>query len=179
MQSSLPTTLTRSIATVAMFGALGNVLAILSTQLANIHPQIAVDLSHLGTLCASALLGPYWGCLTGAIVSLTPFYRFSIQGYLPPLLGALIVPGKAMTGLFAGALMRKGLRPSFSTLLGYIPESIFTYFVMTTGVQALMPPDQAAFITRAVVLGILAKAWVEIVILSVLMEVLVRRLLRA
>lgn len=162
------------IATCAIFGALGNVLALLSTQLASLHPQMAVDLSHLGTLYVAATLGPLWGGLTGAIVSFTPFVRFSIQGYIPPLLGLTMFPLKALTGVCAGFLMRKRIRPVFSVPLGYIPESFFTYAVLTVGIRAFLSVEEAAFFSKALVLSILTKAWVEILLLGFLIELLLR-----
>ena len=59
----------RRVAGVALLGALGNVLAIFSTVLGNIHPQIAVDLSHLATVLAAYTMGPADATLVGAIIS--------------------------------------------------------------------------------------------------------------
>ncbi len=160
-----------------MLGALGNALAVLSMEVGNIHPQIALDLSHLATIVAAYALGPAWGALTGALVAAFPFVRFSLMGYLPIVIGLLIFPGKAMTGFFVGTLGRK-LRPSLAVPLGYVPESVFTYATLELARRALLPPEQAAFLSRGVILGILLKAWVEILVLAGIAEILVVRVLR-
>ena len=160
-----------------MLGALGNALAVLSMEVGNLHPQIALDLSHLATIVAAYALGPAWGALTGALVAAFPFVRFSLMGYLPIVIGLLIFPGKAMTGFFVGVLGRK-LRPALAVPLGYVPESAFTYATLELTRRILLPPEQAAFLSRGVILGILLKAWVEILVLAGIAEILVVKVLR-
>ncbi|HDM92208.1 MAG TPA: hypothetical protein ENG69_02300 [Candidatus Korarchaeota archaeon] len=161
-----------------MFGALGNALAILSMEIGNLHPQIALDLSHLGTIAAAFTMGPWWGGLTGALVSVVPFVRFSLMGFMPISVGLLIFPGKAMTGVFVG-LLRKRLRPLLAVPLGYVPESAFTYLVLELTARFVLPPEQAVYLTRGVILGILGKAWVEILVMAAISEVAIPRLLEA
>ncbi len=158
-----------------MFGALGNALAILSMEVGNLHPQIALDLSHIGTVAAAFTMGPWWGGLTGALVSLVPFVRFSLMGFIPIPVGLLIFPGKAMTGIFVGLIGRK-LRPLLAVPLGYIPESAFTYLVLVLTAKYVLPPEQAVYLSRGVILGILGKAWVEILVMAVIAEIIIPRL---
>jgi len=157
-----------------MLGALGNALAVVSMELGNFHPQIALDLSHLATIVSAYSLGPAWGALTGALVAAFPFVRFSLMGYLPVVVGLLIFPGKAMTGLLVGALGRR-LRPAVAVPLGYIPESALTYVALEMARRLFLPADQAAFLSTGVILGILVKAWVEILVLAAIAEVLLPR----
>ncbi len=159
-----------------MLGALGNALAIISMEVGNLHPQIALDLSHLATIVAAYALGPAWGALTGALVAAFPFVRFSLMGYLPIVIGLLIFPGKAMTGFFVGVLGKR-LRPALAVPIGYVPESIFTFATLELTRRVLLPPEQAVFLSTGVILGILLKAWVEILVLAGIAEVLVPKVL--
>ncbi len=163
---------TREVALAGMFGALGNALAILSMALGNLAPQIAIDLSHVGTLAAAALMGPGWGGLVGCAVSVTPFVRYSLLGYLPPLVGALIFPGKAISGVVWGLLLRRGVRPILAVLVGYIPESVLTYFTLEMA-RSLLLGAEYAYLSEWVVMGIVIKAWGEIAVLGVLAEFLI------
>ncbi len=166
--------LSKTIGIVALLGALGNVLSLISTALGNIHPQIAVDLSHIATIMAASMMGSLGGLAVGAISSITPYVRFGPMGYLGPLVGLLIFPGKAMTGAFAGALIKKFRRPSISLLVGYIPESVFTWLSFKVWIPLLLP-EISQWITDPIVYGILIKAWVEILIIAALSEKLVPR----
>ncbi len=162
----------RIVGMVALLGALGNVFSLLSTALGNIHPQIAIDLSHIATIIAASTMGAVGGLFVGAIASITPYIRFGPMGYLGPLVGLLIFPGKAMTGGFSGLLITKVKRPSVSLILGYIPESIFTWLSFKVWIPILMPKI-SSWITDAIVYSILLKAWVEILIIAALSEKLV------
>jgi len=162
----------KDVAIVALMGALGNVLATMTTYLGAIHPQIAIDLSHLATFIVAIYRGPMMGAMVGAIVSLEPFYRFGIAGWLGPIVGLTFIPGKAMTGYFAG-IFAKRMRPIFAVLLGYVPESIFTYITLKY-LTMLLLPQIAPFFTDAIIFTILAKAWMEILFLGFLMEIIAR-----
>ncbi|MEM4477200.1 MAG: hypothetical protein QXH90_02485 [Candidatus Korarchaeum sp.] len=160
------------IALAALLGALGNVLAIISMIFGNIHPQIAIDLSHVATAMAAFSLGPSWATLVGFLISIVPFIRFGLLGSLGPLIGSLIFPGKAMTGLFAGILARKGYRPLIALTLGYIPESLFTWATFKLWIP-IFAPQLSSWITDALMYGILMKAWVEILAIGALSELLI------
>jgi len=164
----------KRVAAVAMFGALGNVLALFSTILGNLHPQIAVDLSHIATVFSAYMLGPVDAALVGAIISLVPFVRFGLLGGLGPLAGSLIFPGKALTGLFTGLLSKKTDHPFLALLLGYIPESLFTWASFKLWIP-IIAPQVSGWITDAVVYGILIKAWIEILLIGVTSEILLPR----
>ena len=159
----------KSIAFVAIMSALGTLLALFSVYLVPIAgPQVALDLSHIGTYIVALSGGPILGLLTGAIVGFLPSYRFA---------NPAIMPGKMMTGIFVGliyGLFQKINRfrdnKIFSviailaaSLIGYIPEFIFTWWdtVYIVGLP---------FTT--VVLPMLIKAWVEIITISILMTIL-------
>jgi hypothetical protein len=155
-------------------GALGNVLAFLSMYaLPLLHPQIALDLSHLATFIVSIYSGPVWGLITGALVALAPFYRFGVAGWFGPLVGLLIIPGKAITGLFSGIFARR-LRPFPSVTLGFVPETIFIYAYFKL-IVPLFIPTLKPFLSDAFIAAVLAKAWVEIVIMGFLMEIIKKR----
>jgi riboflavin transporter FmnP len=157
----------------ASMGALGNVLALLSMYLAPIHPQVALDLSHIGTFLAALQCGPSLGFLAGALVALTPFYRFGVAGWYGPLLGSLIIPGKALTGLGFGIASKK-LRPLIAGPIGFIPEFLYLYAFLKY-ITVYFIPSLANYMTDAVILSILAKAWVEIIAISLITEIILRR----
>jgi len=160
-----------------MLGALGNVLGFFSLELLTlIHPQIALDLSHMGTFLSAGMLGPVYGGLTGAIVSISPYIRFGLQGAYGPLFGLLIFPGKASSGIFSSVLMRR-VRPFTAIVIGYIPESIFTYVTMALWAPIFIP-GISQYITGAVVAIVLLKAWAEILVLAAITEPLLRSLCR-
>ncbi|MBS7645906.1 MAG: hypothetical protein QW569_06610 [Candidatus Bathyarchaeia archaeon] len=158
---------------IASMGALGNVLALLSMYLAPIHPQVALDLSHIGTFLAALQCGPALGFIAGALVALTPFYRFGVAGWYGPLLGSLIIPGKALTGLGFG-LASKKLRPLIAGPIGFIPEFIFLYAFLKY-ITVYFIPSLAHHMTDMVILSILAKAWAEIIAISLITEIVIRR----
>jgi hypothetical protein len=104
------------------------------------------------------------------------------------LLGVIGLPvGKALTGLTVGYLARflktKGAKYSswnviLATLMGYLPECIFTLFYFEGLVVILLPEVAENFIMwfgsmHALVFSILAKAWVEMALLGIFMGALV------
>ena len=134
--------------------------------------QIAFDFSHVGTLIVALYSGPLLGGMTGAIVGLAPYYRFGVEGGFGPVLGLLIIPGKSLTGITAGRLARK-LRPAFATLVGYIPEAVFTFSYFQWVAPFFLGPKAGAYVVSLVV-PVLAKAWFEMIVIAVVME-LIRR----
>jgi riboflavin transporter FmnP len=163
----------RNVAFVASMGALGNVLALLTLAIPTPISQVAPDLSHVATLIVALYSGPALGGMTGAIVSLAPFYRFGVTGWFGPLVGFLIIPLKALTGVTAGFLGRR-FRPAVATLLGYLPESAATYLYFVSVVPFFLP-EVASYITEGFIVLVLSKAWVELGIIAVLMEAIKRR----
>ena len=162
----------RCIAFVASMGALGNVLALLSLSVP-IHPQVALDLSHLGTFIGAMYCGAGWGFVTGALVALAPFYRFGVAGAYGPLVGLGIILGKAITGLFFGLLVKK-LRPFSSVILGFIPECLYTYAYMKY-IAVYFLPKLAAYMTDALIYSVLIKAWFEILVMAFIVEAIHRK----
>ena len=163
----------RQVAFVASMAALGNVLALLTVSIPTPISQVAPDLSHVATLIVALYSGPLLGGFTGAMVSIVPFYRFGVAGWYGPVVGFLIVPLKSLTGITAGFLGNK-MRPAFATLLGYVPECISTYAFFRLVVPFFLP-QIAQYVTQAFVILVLAKAWMELGIIAVLMEAIKRR----
>ncbi|MGC8849697.1 MAG: hypothetical protein ACP5QI_04405, partial [Candidatus Bathyarchaeia archaeon] len=64
-----PQPISSRVAFIASMGALGNILALLSMYLAPIHPQVCLDLSHIGTFLAALQYGPALGFMAGALVA--------------------------------------------------------------------------------------------------------------
>lgn len=157
---------------VAMMGALGNGLFVVS-QTIFAWGQVALDLSHVGTLMAAIYGGPLMGLLTGVLVGIGPGIYF---GYLTPtgglgFLGFLALPiGKAIAGVTTGALAkgfgidkRRGasLIAILAVVLGYVPECIFTiFFFWSLEMTGLL-------------VFILPKAWLEMVFMGFYMGALV------
>jgi thiamine transporter ThiT len=177
----------RQVVFVAMMAALGNVMFIISQTIFK-TTQIALDLSHIGTLIAAVYGGPLTGLLTGFIVGIGPGLYFGYFGGSLGLLGVVGLPvGKALTGLTVGYLAKflkmKGVKHSswnviLATLMGYLPECIFTLFYFEGLVVILLPEVAEKFIMwfgsmHALVLSILTKAWVEITLLGIFMSALV------
>jgi riboflavin transporter FmnP len=163
----------RQVAFVASMGALGNVLALLTLSIPTPLSQVAPDLSHVATLIVALYSGPVLGGITGAMVSIVPFYRFGVTGWYGPFVGFLIIPLKSLTGITAGFLGKK-LRPGLATLFGYVPECVSTYAYFTL-VVPLFLPEVAAYVTQGFIALVLAKAWLELGIIAVIMEAIKRR----
>lgn len=166
---------TKSVALMASMAALGNVLAFISMYVGSFHPQVALDFSHLATAIVAVYLGPAMGMFTGALVGLAPYYYFGVLGWLGPFLGFVgFFLGKALSGLFFGLLART-MRPLIAIILGYIPECLWTYIVLRLLTRLLLPTQIASGFTDTVILLILAKAWVEIVIIGILVDLVKKR----
>ena len=163
----------RQVAFVASMGALGNVLALLTVSIPTPISQVAPDLSHVATLIVALYSGPVLGGITGALVSIVPFYRFGVAGWFGPLVGFLIIPLKSLTGITAG-ILGKRLRPGAATLIGYVPECVSTYLYFMLVVPFFLP-EVAQYVTQGFVVLVLAKAWVELGIIAIIMEAIRRR----
>jgi hypothetical protein len=151
-------------------GLLGNLLAYLSALLITVQPQIAFDLSHVATFTVALYLGPYYGLLAGALVAIYPYIEFGVMGIYGPFLGLAIIVGKAMTGFFCGLLASR-TRPYLAVAFGYIPEFLFT-LVFLKATQLWVAPDA---LTWEMISSILLKGWIEVLILSFVLETVSRR----
>jgi len=145
----------KKIAYISMFSALGVVLVILT--LFPMGPYIYFDLSHVGTSLSAILLGPIAGGITGFIVGILPGVTFS---------NPLVPPFKALTGIFI-AILSKKTRPFIAVFVGYLPEGFLTFFTLSV---VKIPYG----LPWPVVSSILIKAFIEIIAIGILMEILMK-----
>lgn len=177
----------RKIVFVALMVALGNVMFVISKTVFTTS-QIALDLSHIGTFIAAVYGGPLIGLITGFMVGIGPGLYFGYLGGSLGILGLIGLPaGKALTGLTVGYLARvfridntkyPSWKVAFATLVGYVPEAIFTVIYFEGLLVILLPDVAASFMSyfgsmHVLVISIMTKAWIEIVLLSVFMGALV------
>ena len=170
----------KSITFIAIMAALGNILSLISTQLAPIAPNIpmgpvtvslALDLSHLTTFIAALFGGPIIGGLTGAVGGLVAAFEFGFsQGNLVTGFGLPL--GKAMTGVAAGYLFQKFhmdslVKTAMLTAASYIPEAILTILLF----RYLLPAVMGLPMGIATLIGfqIIVKAFIEMIILGILL----------
>jgi LytS/YehU family sensor histidine kinase len=178
----------KTVAFVALMGALGNLLSWLSMMVGPLVPSIplgiysisvALDFSLLTTFMAAFYGGSTIGGLTGLVGGLAAAYELGFsQGNIINGLG--IPVGKALTGITAGFVMqllrlqekRKQVLTIASTLLSYIPEGIYTVFLLLIVVPFVF--ETPIFILIPIVGSILIKASIEMftegVILALLNE---------
>lgn len=173
----------KQVAFIAVMSALGLVLSAISANLAPLlnsaggQGGAALDLSHVATFVAAIFGGPYVGAMVGFLGGIYAGYHF---GYVVGTLGLLSligVPfGKALTGLTAGFLYRKlrvsdRTRPSSLTvpviLVSFIPECIYTIGYFLYLVQYFY-----GFAMDFMILIVIPKAWIEIILMSLLMGAL-------
>ncbi|MGD2073181.1 MAG: ECF transporter S component [Candidatus Thorarchaeota archaeon] len=158
----------KQIAFVGIMSALGTVLAVVS--FVPIGPGVHIDFSHIGTFIVAIALGPFYGMITGALIGIYPMTVFG---------NPLVIIGKALTGLFIGLLIQRArlviglegekkakfLRIIPTTIVGWLPEALFTFVTLgIIGIPVLFP--------IAVVQSILVKGAAEIVLLGILCEIL-------
>ena len=170
----------KATAFIAMMAALGNALFVASQTIFTTG-QVALDLSHVATYIAAIYGGPILGAVVGALVGIGPAIYFGYVGGVLGPLGLFGLPvGKALTGLTTGFLSKTllpsgGPFPSKRTvlisMLGYVPECVFTVFLFRVLVPVFLPSETAAFLI-ALLTPILVKAWIEIGFISVLMGAL-------
>jgi hypothetical protein len=162
----------------AVMVALANVLSALSLGLTRIG-QIGLDLSNIATFLAGIYGGPYIGFLVGLLGGVVAGVNFGLLGGLG-WLGLIGLPlGKSLTGLTTGVLYRvfnvnrranRSLLTIPIVLLGYVPEFFFTILFFLVLVPYFLGP--APWFTMALLISILAKAWLETFVMSVLMGAL-------
>ena len=164
---------TKKLTFALMMGALGTALFAISYYAAPIAPSIAFDFSLIGVLVAGFYGGPALGFITGLFAGILPGIMFGPLG-TGGVFGLLGLPfGKALTGMTAGLIAKGakfGTKPRSSllaipsTFLAYIPESLFTwgYFVFLLQFE----------VGTAVFFTILAKALIEITIMSIVIAAL-------
>lgn len=171
----------KGVAFMAMMGALGNILFLISYYAGPIIPgEVALDLALLTVFIAAFFGGPKVGFLTGLFAGIFPGIYFGPLG-VGSWLGLICLPaGKALTGLTAG-LFYKGLdvdqKPHKSiltvplVLVSYVPEFIYTiaYFV-------ILLPYFIGGGGAGILVFVLPKAWVEIALISFFMAALVGNL---
>ena len=155
--------------TVAAVG-LGNLLAFFSTQLTPMHPQVSFDFSHLATFAIALAFGPIYGAVTGALVSIFPYFQFGVQGIWGPVAGLAIVVGKAMTGLFCGLLRHRA--PAFlAVTISYIPESAFTMAFVWV-MSFILPAD---LVTWDIASSLFIEGWAEVILFSFIIQSVTHR----
>ena len=170
---------TRFVTFVVMMAILGNVLSFVPIGLTRVG-QVGFDLSLIPTFIVAFYGGPILGLITGFAGGITAGIQFGPLGQLG-LLGLIGLPvGKALTGLASGIIF-KGLRingrknPSLlaplGVLVGYVPEFIFTVVFFL----ALVPPiiGWSLSLSYTILIAIAIKAWMEMIIMGVLMGALV------
>ncbi len=170
----------KSLMFIAIMASLGNVLSFITMQLTPIAPNIplgpvsvsiALDISHLTTFIAAMYGGPVVGAITGAVGGLVAAFQFGFsQGNIVTGIGLPV--GKALTGLTAGFVFNwfKESRYSnvISAMVSYVPEGILTYTLF----RYLLPVSTGIPVGIAVAISfqIITKAFVEMVILGVLLS---------
>ncbi|MEM2103572.1 MAG: hypothetical protein QW717_01610 [Candidatus Bathyarchaeia archaeon] len=168
---------TKTVAFVIMMGALGNLLFAISYHTGQLAPGIALDFSLLAAFIAGFYGGPVIGLVSGLFVGILPGIMFGPIG-MGSWLGLMCLPiGKALTGLTSGILakilnLRSNSHSSVlaipSTLLGYVPECLYTYAYFAY----LMPFFLGSGGAAVFVYYILPKAIAEVVIMSFFMAAL-------
>jgi hypothetical protein len=161
---------TKTVVYIAIMAALGTAVSIITINFVHLGVwQIALDLSHLGTFLVAIPGGPILGAITGALVGIYPGIAFGYVWGSLGIVGLIGLPvGKAMAGFTTGYVQRVLKRPFLSVIIGYVPECIFTVvlFVFIVPITTAMPVNIALLIS----LGIVAKAWIEILFMAFVME---------
>jgi len=168
----------KTIALVALMGALGNILFGLSNYLGPLVPGVSIDLSHIPTFIAALYGGPAVGFAAGLIVGIFPGIQYGPLSPFGSWIALIGLPvGKALTGLTSGLVyqvleMDRRNRRSLLTvplvLVSYVPEAIFTVFYFVTLLPFVVGRGGAGML-----MFILPKAWAEITFMSFFMAALV------
>ncbi len=181
MQRSTSTT---SLTLVASMGAVGNVLGVLAILVGRIPTpgvaQLALDFSSLAVVIVAIFAGWRLGALTGLIAGIGPMILFGYVYGSTGLVTVLLPVGKALTGLFVGVVAgiigsNRKLRSTWvfaAIWVGYIPESILTWFYFVNLVPLFVPG--ASFWAPALAIPVEVKAWIEMTIIAFLTVALIR-----
>lgn len=179
----------KSVVFIAVMSSLGNVLSFISIKVSPIIPSIplgpisvslALDLSHVTTFIAALFGGPAIGGLTGMVGGFVAAYEFGFsKGNL--ITGFGLPVGKALTGVTAGLIMRafglftkRRLLILPTTVISYVPEALFTAFLFIF----VLPPifGLPLWLINIITAQILVKAFVEMVIMGLILGALVDNL---
>lgn len=166
----------KTIAFVVTMAALGNVLSFVPIGLSRVG-QVGFDLSHVATFVVAFYGGPILGLFTGFAGGIAAGVQFGPLGWLS-WLGLVGLPvGKSLTGLASGVLFKgfSGSRKSHASLftvsvvlLGYVPEFLFTVVFFL-----VLVPNVLGWLDLPLLISIAIKAWMEMMVMSVLMGALV------
>ena len=161
---------------IAIMGALGNVLFLISNYLGPLAPNVALDFSLVGVFIAGLYGGPIVGCFTGLVSGVLPGIFFGpLSGNWIGLIGLPL--GKALTGLTSGLLYtglkidqrkRGSILTVIVALIAYVPEFIFTVFYFLVLFNYIVGP-----FGMGILVAVAPKAWVEVIVMSFLMAALV------
>ncbi len=161
---------------VVMTAALDNVLSFIPIGLTRVG-QVGFDLSHIATFIAAIFGGPLVGGLVGFAGGIVAGINFGPMGWLS-WLGLIGLPlGKALTGFTAGAFFKlfkiddkahSSLLTIPAVVIGYIPEFLFTVFFFI-----VLVPYFFGWLDIVLLVSIAVKAWMEMVVMSVLLAALV------
>jgi riboflavin transporter FmnP len=166
----------KAVSFIAIMGALGNILFLISYYIGPIAQGVAFDFSLVGVFIAGFYGGPVVGLATGLIAGSLPGVYFGpIAGNWIGLIGLPV--GKALTGLTSG-LLYKGLKIDQKqrgsiltvpvTLISYVPEFLFTVFYFLVLFSYFVGP-----FGMVILVTVAPKAWIEVVVMSFLMAALV------
>jgi riboflavin transporter FmnP len=166
----------KAVSFIAIMGALGNILFLISYYIGPIAQGVAFDFSLVGVFIAGFYGGPVVGLATGLIAGSLPGVYFGpIAGNWIGLIGLPV--GKALTGLTSG-LLYKGLKIDQKqrgsmltvpiTLVSYVPEFLFTVFYFLVLFAHFVGP-----FGMGILVAVAPKAWIEVIVMSFLMAALV------
>lgn len=164
----------KTVAFTAIISALGAILSISSFAIP-LGPNLALDLSHIGTYIVAIGGGPILGAIAGALVGIIPSMS-------PNIANVALIPGKMLTGFSVGIIymllkripiFQKNRTTKFfailiAGLLGYIPEMIFTVWDLYYIAFTFMTVE----LRITTIVGILIKAGIEIIVITVLTAVI-------
>ncbi|RLF16531.1 MAG: hypothetical protein DRJ97_00575 [Thermoprotei archaeon] len=160
---------------IAMMGALGNALAIITMPIFPLAPHVYLDFSSLPVLIAAVFGGAWVGAVTGFIAGLAPSVYFGFIGGSLGMLGFSASIGKALHGLVVGLLVSwlKPLGRRYGTaalipivVAGFIPEALWIYVVFKALVWFFVAEPVAHILSEVVVWQILSKASFEVVVMA-------------
>jgi riboflavin transporter FmnP len=156
----------RSIAFIALMGALGNVFGFfpITIPTGNIPVSVVVNFSQLPALLTAVGVGPMEGGFVGLLSTLASTILYIRNPFVP--LGNFIL------GYAAGYFAKKR-RPIVSCLLGEVAESPFLWLSMVVWSGVVM--GVAFEILLPIIITVNLKAFVEVLADSLVIELLLSR----